>query len=555
MEKKFATLIPPNSKTVLEIVSEDLNIANDSKLKEYFLRINPDCNYIITNTLDIKSDLVDVIVFDSTSFATLPLKKVTELINRASDHLKDEGLAIFLLENLSYVDNIMALLNGDAPTVRATMIFEELSTAIDDSKLSIIKTLHSARETSVKSAILEIANVELNVTHFIACAMKNNAASNLQNTLIQTYLGEVLVCAGIRVNDPNNFMATRPGVYINNTKSGEQLALSNNSKYSNKIFINQRVSADTLDMGIKLFESISSHNYLFIEEMDDNPILWRKKYEDTQFINFVGVHAVQTSTKPLAEIFEQFNPNVKIFENQLKELPPPRDFAEEMAKHQPITIFFGALNRDNDFYEILPAINKITAEYGDNILLKVIAKTELFDKIETPNKVFVGKREVYNGQYVPYDIYEQELRTTHISLLPLRDNVFNRSKSDLKFIECAGSGSVVLASPTVYSNTVKDGETGFIYRNVEEFYNKLKILINNPNKRRDMAEKAYDYVKHNRLLSQHYEERWDWYNELIAKLPELNKETRKRIEILKDKGYKAFGSLGNVDEKVDVFTN
>ena len=100
MEKKFATLIPPNSKTVLEIVSEDLNIANDSKLKEYFLRINPDCNYIITNTLDIKSDLVDVIVFDSTSFATLPLKKVTELINRASDHLKDEGLAIFLLENL-----------------------------------------------------------------------------------------------------------------------------------------------------------------------------------------------------------------------------------------------------------------------------------------------------------------------------------------------------------------------------------------------------------------------------------------------------------------------
>ena len=183
----------------------------------------------------------------------------------------------------------------------------------------------------------------------------------------------------------------------------------------------------------------------------------------------------------------------------------------------------------------------------------MIAKTELFNKIEATNKVFVGKREVYNGQYVPYEVYEQELRTTDISLLPLRDNIFNRSKSDLKFIECAGNGSVVIASPTVYSEAVKDGETGFIYHDVNEFYNTLKMLIDNQNKRIEVAKNAYEYVKHNRLLSQHYEERFDWYNELIAKLPELNIETQKRIEILKDKGYKAFGSLGNVDEEVDVF--
>ena len=91
MEKKFAALIPPNSKIVLELVGEDLNIANDSKLKEYFLRINPDCDYIVTDTLDIKSNQADVIVFDSSSFATLPLKKVTALINKATEHLKDEG--------------------------------------------------------------------------------------------------------------------------------------------------------------------------------------------------------------------------------------------------------------------------------------------------------------------------------------------------------------------------------------------------------------------------------------------------------------------------------
>ena len=65
---------------------------------------------------------------------------------------------------------------------------------------------------------------------------------------------------------------------------------------------------------------------------------------------------------------------------------------------------------------------------------------------------------------------------------------------------------------------------------MKDFSDKLKILIDDKIKRREMAEAAYDYVKHNRLMSQHYEERLDWYRELIAKLPELNRETQIRIE-------------------------
>ena len=558
MEKKFAGLIPPNAKTVLEIIDEDFTEVEDSHIKEYFLRINPACNYTvenIENIFDSVSGNFDVIFFNSSSFATLSVRKLTILINKVAEYLKDSGVMIFLLEYVSYVDNITSLLNGKSPKVKSILNIEDLQSAISSSNMTPMKTLHTIKDIVVKRALVEMSDTKLNITHYVVCAIKDTAVKSLKTTLIQSYLGEVLVCASVRVNDPNKFMATKPGVYISATKSGESLILSSDGKYNNKILINQRVSMDNVDMGINLFESIASRDYLLIEEMDDNPILWRQKYEENQFINFIGVHGVQTSTKTLAELFKQFNPHVKIFENQLKELPPHRDFADELAKRKPITIFFGALNRDKDFYEILPAINRIAAEYGDNILFKVIAKTELFNKIETANKVFVGKREVYNGQYVPYEIYEKELRTTDIALLPLRDNIFNRSKSDLKFIECAGNGSVALASPTVYANTIKDGETGFIYHDVNDFYNKLQLLIRDNNKRFEVAENAYNYVKHNRLLSQHYEERWDWYNELIARLPELNAEVRKRIEILKEKGYEAFGSFGKIDEKIDVFND
>ena len=562
MEKTFAGLIPPNSKTVIEIIGEDWNYIDDSEIKGCFLRINPDCNYIIKSmepifgAEEISKDFsgkADIIIFSESAFHALSLKRLTAAVEKALKYLKRDGMIMLTLENTSHASNITALLKGAPPTVKTTLTFEDLEKVAAGTNMTIIKNFRTVRETVVQRVLAELAETELNVTHRIALLMRKEDVDNLKTTIIQSYLGETLVCAEVRVNAPNRFISASPGIYTKTNTPGGSLTLANDRQYINRIFINQRVSVDSLEMGIKMFQTMVSNNYLFIEEMDDNPILWREKYENTQFINFIGVHAIQTSTKPLAELLKQFNPNIRIFENQLSELPPPRDFKAEIARHEPTVIFFGALNRDRDFYELLPAVNKITAEYGDNILIKVIAKTALFDKIETPNKIFIGKKEVYDGQYVPYNVYEQELRTSHISLLPLKDNIFNRSKSDLKFIECAGNGSVVLASPTVYANTVKDGENGFIFHDVDEFYTKLKILINNEQKRCEMAEKAYDYVKHNRLLSQHYEERWDWYKELIARLPELNKEAQKRIELLQEKGYEAFGGFGDIQEKVEVF--
>ena len=551
MNKQFANLIPPNARSIIEFVDEEIENLETTELKEKYLQINFDCDYKISNTFDIDIDNVDVMIFNSESFGRMTVKKLSSLIKKISQHLKDDGLMLFVLENVSYAENITALIEGKPPTVKATMVFDELQEAITSADMKSMKSFSTTHATSIKRAIAEVAETQLDVNNHVSVVVKNSAAANLKKTLIQSYLGEVLVCANIRVNEPNNFIAAKPNVFTTSTKSGETLSLYKKNDYDAKIFINQRVSSDTLEKGLDMFDNISKRGYLFIEEMDDNPILWRQKYEEIKFISFIGCHAIQTSTNVLVDFFKQFNPNVKVFENQLKELPPRRDFKAEIAKREPITVFFGALNRDKDFAEILPAVNKIAADYGENILFKVIAKTQLFDSIESRNKIMIGKKEIYNGQYVPYEEYEQALRTSHIALLPLRDNLFNRSKSDLKFIECAGNGAVVLASPTVYAKTVRDGETGFIYHDVKEFYDKFKILINNQNKRMQMAENAYEYVKNNRLLSQHYLERWNWYQELIARLPELNEEAQKRIELLKSKGVEAFGGFSESDSAVD----
>ena len=44
----------------------------------------------------------------------------------------------------------------------------------------------------------------------------------------------------------------------------------------------------------------------------------------------------------------------------------------------------------------------------------------------------------------------------------------------------------------------------------------LDILIEDKARRTKMAEAAYQYVKTERLLSQHYEERLNWYRGLLS---------------------------------------
>ena len=523
----FERFIPPRSKSVLEIIGESDEKFQDSK--EKFLEIQPACNYTVTKNFSDVKEKFDAIIFQSAVIGNLKNSELVSLIKKFSKNLNPRGTFIFTLDNIAFAENIMAILKGEPSKFKINLTLGELENAVEKSGAKIFRSLHASRSIKVPRNLAEISEVDISAFAHIVTATLEKLPPK---TLIQSMIGEKLVCAPMRIHMPNNFITTEPGFSSKSFLHGENYeTYPDNEEFQNKIFINQRVSIATFSAGKKFFEKMRKENYLYLSEMDDNPKLWQKDYERTGWINFVGVHAIQTSTEYLADFLRQFNPNVKVFANHLRKIQPPRNFNKEFnQKNRPVTIFFGALNRDEDFAEILPAINDIAKTYGKKILFKIVAKQKLFNSIETESKILLGKPEVYDGQYISYEEYENALHTSDIALLPLLDTEFNRSKSDLKFIECASGGSVVLASPVAYEKTVKDGVNGFIFRNTKEFDEKLRMLIFNKTKRREVAENAYAYVKNNRLMSQHYEERIDWYRELFAKLPELNKETQARID-------------------------
>lgn len=519
----FETFIPPRAKNVLEVTGEGGADFQDSK--ENFLAIQPECNYIVEKNFADSDKKFDAIILQNNLIENLSHDELVELIKNFSAKLEKRGTLIFTLNNISYAENVMAILQGQPLKFKTTLSKVELQKAISDAKLNQLRAMSAGRRLNLPRSLVELAKVDTSVFMHIITATPEELPPK---TLLQYSIGENLVCAPIRIHLPNSFFVTEPNISTSATLSGQPYKIFSAQEFKNRIFINQRISFSSFARSKKFFNQLTNAGYLYLSEMDDHPILWEKDYKSSGFMNFVSVHAVQTSTRFLADFLGQFNPHVKIFPNQLRRLLPPRNFDAE--KNKPVTIFFGALNRDKEFHELLPILGQFAKDYGNKIAFKILARKNLFDSLQAENKILIGDPAQYDAQFVPYARYEDALKTSDIALLPLQDNIFNRAKSDLKFIECANCGAVALASPVVYSDVIKDGENGFIFNNLKEFSDKLKMLIDNPTKRREVAENAYSYVKHNRLMSQHYEERLAWYFELLERLPELTKEAQERIE-------------------------
>jgi SAM-dependent methyltransferase len=349
-------------------------------------------------------------------------------------------------------------------------------------------------------------------TQYIARALKCPAAPP-RRLLIQTSIAEPLVCARVRVHEPDAFLATIP--VVRTVASTGALDLQEALPGERRVVIRQRnllLYPDHLEAQRGLLR----RGCLIVAEFDDDPLHF-PAVERNRFLTFTACHCVQTTTGPLADALRRYNPFVKVFPNQIARLPPPRGPRAD----GPVTLFFGALNRQADWAPLLPGLDRILAACGDRLRVRVIHDRDFFDALQTGHKDFVP--------FCPYDHYQEVLRSSDIALLPLNPTRFNTLKSDLKFIECAAHGVVALASPTVYSGTIRPGETGLIFGSPAECEALLAQLIADAPLRDRLAAAAYRYVADQRLLAQHYRERYRWYTQMLDRLPALNRELRARV--------------------------
>ena len=546
------SLLPANAKVIVEVGSLR---GTASRYKQ----INPHCSYIgiVSNSqeaearqqfdrvivgdfrkIELKSigleeNQVDCLVYDN--ILSL-MKNPAKVLQHQSRWLHPEGEAIACISNVQYWRNIVNLLrgkwgilDGKTPTQleqfpRQEFSLEGIQSLFQSAGLQIYEVQTRGQKDEEFQQFLQLMQPMIQALGLDGNRFATQSAAQryliratrspkpLRRLLIQTVMMAPTACDRLRVLEPDRLTQTLPGTRaVSAVKSFPSVTPIPGEE---KVIIWQRTIMSYQDYIPKL-RQLLRQDYLIIAEIDDNP-LRRREYADNRYLSYRGCHGVQTSTEGLGVFLRQLNPNVAVFQNQLAYLPPPRDYQTDV-----VTLFFGALNREKDWKPIIHSLNQVLGKYKNKVRVKVIHDRLFFDSLEIPNKEFEA--------FCSYERYQEILHSCDIGLLPLAATQVNLMKSDLKFLECAGHGVAVLASPTVYERSVIEGKTGLIYYTIKQFETKLNELIVNRTFRQKLAANAYEWVRNHRLLCQHYPERRRWYLRMRDRLPELNEQLRRRV--------------------------
>jgi SAM-dependent methyltransferase len=316
----------------------------------------------------------------------------------------------------------------------------------------------------------------------------------------------------VRIIEPFAALSTRPGVLI---MAGQNAELPKTEPDVPRVMVLHRRLLDSADSPAYL-RALRATGAVLVQEFDDDPAHW-PSIARTDHLAFRGVHAVQTSTAPLRALLSPFNDEIGVFPNALAALPPPRNFQDPAR----LTLFFGALNREADIAPFLPALNAVLAEAEGRLAVAVVHDRRSFDALDTPHKHFTPTTD-YAG-------YRAVLARCELAFLPLADTRFNRMKSDLKAVEAGGHRLCSLASPVVYGESLRHGETGLLVPGPEQFAAELRALLAAPARALAMAEAARGWVQAERLLHRQVAPRLAWYRALWARRAALDAALLKRV--------------------------
>jgi len=215
---------------------------------------------------------------------------------------------------------------------------------------------------------------------------------------------------------------------------------------------------------------------------------------------------VTTSTVPLQDYLQAFNPHIEVIPNYLDDQlwtlrsPAQSTRSSEDSKDQVIIGYMGTSTHQSDLAMIIPLMARLLERYGNQLHLRFWG-AEPHEALRSHPQV--EWRSIKMNSYAEFAAYFSQ-QACDLFVAPLIDSQFNRCKSAIKFLEYSALGIPGVYSRTApYQAVIQDGQNGFLAGTEHEWESRLVELIESPELRIRMGQQALNTVQTEWLLTHH----------------------------------------------------
>lgn len=270
---------------------------------------------------------------------------------------------------------------------------------------------------------------------------------------------------------------------------------------------------------LPLVKARSERNQVTVYEVNDdvahvqpsNPVVefFKNPHHQLLFRRLVNAAtAAQFCTPELVRIYGFLNARQAVFRNQMSRAAAARPKRRDART---VIGWGGSAGHLEDIGRIAePLMNFVTGR--EDVVLHVMGSERiqaLFAKLDATKF-----RKFAPGSLADYYAFVAGL---DVGLAPLEDSGFNRSRSDVKFLEYAlHAVTPVVKALAPYRDTVVHGETGFLFETTDEMLALVRRLVENPAERERVANQARRYVVEERSESARAADRFEFYRFLGA---------------------------------------
>lgn len=204
-----------------------------------------------------------------------------------------------------------------------------------------------------------------------------------------------------------------------------------------------------------------------------------------------------TTTETLAEEMKKNVSDVYVNRNVASDemLKLSQEAYESREEHEGIVLgyFSGSITHNDDVSFILPVLLEILKRHSDVRLL-------LAGEIDVPDEFKEVANQIITTEFMDWTKLPKLIASVDINIVPLKDTLFNRAKSENKWTEASLVRVPTIASNVgAFSRMIENNKTGILCDSSEDWINAIELLITNGRLRKTIGEKAFEFVFNNSI--------------------------------------------------------